>query len=55
LIGPPPNSILVLMIRTSNEEQQMEIRGATAVVTGAGGGLGKCLTEELLERGVARV
>ena len=33
----------------------MEIRDATAVVTGAGGGLGRRLIQELLARGVARV
>lgn len=33
----------------------MRVRAATAVVTGAGGGLGRCLTQELLERGVERV
>jgi NAD(P)-dependent dehydrogenase (short-subunit alcohol dehydrogenase family) len=33
----------------------MEISGATALITGAGGGLGKCLIRELLARDVARV
>jgi len=33
----------------------MEIMGARAVVTGAGGGLGSCLVSELLSRGAARV
>ncbi|MBV9164696.1 MAG: SDR family NAD(P)-dependent oxidoreductase [Solirubrobacterales bacterium] len=33
----------------------MEIHDATAVVTGAGGGLGRCLIQELLARSVARV
>ena len=33
----------------------MKIGGATAVVTGAAGGLGKCLTRELLRRGAVRV
>ena len=33
----------------------MKIKGTTAVVTGAGGGLGTCLAGELVSRGAARV
>lgn len=33
----------------------MEINGVTAVVTGANGGLGKCLVDQLLARGALRV
>jgi NAD(P)-dependent dehydrogenase (short-subunit alcohol dehydrogenase family) len=33
----------------------MEIDGVNAVVTGANGGLGKCLVDQLLARGAARV
>ncbi|MBV8734011.1 MAG: SDR family NAD(P)-dependent oxidoreductase [Solirubrobacterales bacterium] len=33
----------------------MKIRGASVVVTGAGGGLGTCLIHELLRRGAVRV
>lgn len=33
----------------------MEINGVTAVVTGANGGLGKCVVDQLLARGALRV
>lgn len=33
----------------------MEIAGATAFVTGAGGGIGRCFVDALLRRGAARV
>jgi NAD(P)-dependent dehydrogenase (short-subunit alcohol dehydrogenase family) len=33
----------------------MQISGVSAVVTGANGGLGKCLVDQLLTRGAGRV
>lgn len=38
-----------------NGGQGMDLDGATALVTGANGGLGKCLVDQLLTRGVRRV